>query len=252
MDINDAFKFTSKMVFGQEIGELNDYDGYFREALAGKEEVSHFSKNKIFLTSDQYCKGAKFFDFEKEQAQMAKALAKPLSINEIKDIDSLFRAVGEKLIYSGNKVLGNSRFVVDSDNVVDGMHVLNSSQVFSSKYIAYSYGIRKCDYTFATTSSGECAATIRCFYNNNLRRSFECAYGVRSSDSHFCYKIIGCNECMFTFNVNSKRYVIGNIQLEPMVYAELKKKLIGEVIDELKMRKQLPFSIINIHKAEVP
>ncbi|MFH1448642.1 MAG: hypothetical protein ABIG39_07305 [Candidatus Micrarchaeota archaeon] len=251
MDINDAFHSTCKTVFGREIGELREYEGYFREALVGKFATSYFSKEKVFLTSEQYCEGAKFFDHNKEQTQITKLLSKPLNINEIKDIDSLFLAVKEKLIYSGNKVIGKSMFVQESDNVIDGIYVLNSSVIDSCKYIAYSYVISRTDFAFGTTSTGDSASTIRCFYNLYLRRSFECAFTNNSSECYFCYNLFNSSGCMFTFNVRTKRNMVGNIQLEPSRYSELKTKLLGEIADELERKKRLDFSIINIHKPEV-
>ncbi|VVC71619.1 Uncharacterised protein [uncultured archaeon] len=251
MDVRDAFKFTCRMVLGREVGEMDAYEKYLSEAVVQNKARSIYSKKEVFTTFGGYCGGARFFDFSAERDKAAKALSKPIDINKVKDIDSLFGAVGEKLLYGGNKVLGNSAGVENSDNVVDSSNVLNSYQVFESRFVAYSFVVRKSDYAFGTTSSGECAATIRCFYNNNLRRSFECAYGVRSADSLFCYRIVNCDECMFTFNAQSKRHMIGNIQFEPARYAQLKSKLLEEIAGELSKRKRLPFSIVNIHNARL-
>ncbi|VVB98055.1 Uncharacterised protein [uncultured archaeon] len=249
MDINQAFKFTSKMIFGGEIGELGAYKDYLAEAVIGKKGKSQFSGQDIFLTSDKYAPGARFFDYNKEHGKMAAVLSRPIDAGRIKDIDSLLEAVGEKLVYSGNKVLGNSHFVENSDNVFDSNYVYSSSIVFESKYVAYSYICRESEYAFGLTSSGVCSTVIRCFYNNTLKRSFECCYGIKSSDCTFCYNIINCSDCLFTFNVRSKRNMIGNIQLEKGKYAELKAKLAAELRGELEKGKKLDFSIVDMVRA---
>lgn len=249
MKVNDAFKTTCRIVLGREIGELEEYEEYFMEALIGRYVKSNFSGEKVFCTSGEYCSGARFFDYEAEREQVAKLMAKPLNINEIKDVDSLFRAVNERVVYSGNKVLGNSKCVEGSDNILDGMHILKSSVLENCAYTAYSYGSGRSKYMFAVTSSGESESIIRCFYNLKLKRSFECSYTNISSDCYFCYNLLNSQDCMFSFNLRSKRNVIGNIQLERTRYSGLKTKLLGEIVDELRKRKRLDFSIINIHKA---
>ena len=100
--LNKAWKTTTKILFGEELGELKDYDGYLKEAAVGKEVQSSFSKSKLWITSPHYCNKAKFFDYTREQDKIKDS--KPLDVNSIKDIDSLMGAVEEKLVYSGNQV----------------------------------------------------------------------------------------------------------------------------------------------------
>ena len=45
---------------------------------------------------------------------------------------------------------------------------------------------------------------------------------------------------MFSFNMRGKRHLIGNIQLTPDKYSELKAKLVEELASELERKKQLP------------
>ncbi len=246
MGIRKAFRSTCRTLFGREIGELEEYTDYLREPLVGKFADSHFSTRKVFLTSTEYCKGARFFDHAREREQVA-ALSKPININDVKDIDSLFDSVKEKVFYSGNKVTGKSMFVGESDNVIDSLYILNSSVVDSCKYNAYSYEMARTDFAFGTTSTGDSSSTIRCFYNVYLKRAFESAFTNSSSDCYFCYNVCNSSNCMFAFNVRSKRNMIGNIQLEPARYSELKSKLLTEIADELEQKKRLDFSIVNIH-----
>ena len=230
MDIEDAFRSTSKNVFGKEIGELEGYKKYLQEAVVGKTVRSEFSQDELFVTSDRYCQNARFFDYNKEIGKF-EGMNTPFDINKIKDIDSLFDAARERVIYSGNKILGNSENVQHSDNVFDSFHVLNSSMVTKGRHIAYSYMMRESEYAFGSADSGNCSNIIRCFNNYELKRCFECCYTL-TSDSYFCFNVIDCTDCMFTFNVRNKRNMSRQVFLN-------------------KLKKNLLYRIIRIHHSNI-
>lgn len=244
--LNRSWKATTKILFGQELGELKEFENYLKGAAIGQSVDSSFSKKPIWVASDQYSKKAKFFDYADELSQFNKLTLEPLNINEIKDIESIIDAIQEKFMYAGNKVLGNSKYIQHSDAIMDSTGVLNSSIVEKSKYVAYGYLVRECENYFGSISSGQSAYLIRCFYNNTLRRCFECSTSIGSSDCYFSYNLLQCSDCIFTFNVRAKRYLVGNIQLGKDQYLELKLKLLKELADELKKKKRLDYSIIDL------
>ncbi|MBU1166017.1 hypothetical protein KKF81_03640 [Candidatus Micrarchaeota archaeon] len=246
MDLNSGFTHACSFIFGQEIGDMKDYENYLKEAMVGKLARSSLSGDRLFLLSDQYCGKARFFDYAKEHEKVSDILSKPLDINKIKDTDSLFSAVKEKYLYAGGKVLGQSEEIVASDDITNSQHISYSSMIVNSKYLAYCYQMRNTEYAFASTSSGDSSWILRCFYNNSLQRCFECSASIKLRDCYFCYNLRNCNDCMFTFNTQAKSYMIGNIQLEKQKYLGLKKKLLGEIVSQLKQNKRLNFSIINI------
>jgi hypothetical protein len=243
--VNNSWKSTTNILFGKTMPDLKEYDAYLREPLIGKSVKSFVSGKDVFVTSMQYDQKARIFDYETERKEVDSLLSKPIDINRIKDIDSIFEDVQEKVIYSGNKVLGNSHYVENSDNVTDSTYVLKSSMIFSGKYIAYSYMLRKSEYAFASTSSGDSTMIIRCFYNNAIRRCFECVTTANASDCFFCHNVMDSADCIFTFNQRGKRNMIGNVQLNKEQYASLKNKLISEAIDDLN-RKKRTVSLLNV------
>ncbi len=244
--LNNAWKSTAKVLFTSEIGELKDFEPYLKGAAIGKTVKSYFSGNPLWMASEHYDSKAKFFDFNTEQNNIATVSATPIDINKIKDIDSLMDEIKERIIYSGNKTLGNSKYVEHSDAVVDSTGILNSSIVVRSKYLAYCYLKRESEYAFGCTSSGESTHMIRCFYNNTLKRCFEASTSVGSADCYFVYNLIACSDCMFTFNIRSKRQMIGNVQLTRDEYSKLKPKLISEMAEKLKKNKKFDFSIMDL------
>lgn len=244
--INKSWKSTCKILFGQEIGELKDFENYLKGAAVGQEVISTFSGTALWVASEQYSKNSKFFDYTAEHDALDKISYKPFDINRIKDIDSLVETIKERFVYSGNKTLGNSKYIEHSDAVVESTGVLNSSIVEKSKYVAYGYLAREVENYFGSMSSGQSSHIIRCFYNNTLKRCFECCTTIGTSDSYFCYNLLQCTDCIFSFNLRGKRYRIGNVELEKSQYLKLKSKLLAELLDELENKKKLDYSIIDL------
>jgi hypothetical protein len=247
LDLNSAFKTTCRLVLSQEIGEMHEFTEYLSEPLIGKQVKSALSGKNLWVSTDYYCKGARFFDYVDESA---KFQSKPINPDDIKDIDSLFNAVKENIVYSGSKVLGISTEVENSDHVSDSSSVLNSSIVIKSKFIAYCHLKRNTEYAFACTSSGNSSYILRCFNTTYLKRCFECSDTANSADVYFSYNLIGCNNCMFSFNASNKKNLIGNIQLSQEQYTKLKSKLLNEICEELRAKKKLSYSILNLFGVE--
>ncbi len=243
--LNNAWKSTTEVLFCSPMGELSEYEPYLKGAAIGQTVESCFSGRKLWVASEQYDRKARFFDYEAEQADFGSINSQPLDINEIKDIDSIREALKERLIYSGNKALGNSRNVEHSDVVVDSNCILNSSIIVGSEYVAYSYLMRENKYTFGSTSSGQSSHIVRCFYNNTLNRCFECSACIGSSDCYLSYNLLNCTDCLFTFNLRAKRHMVGNVQLGRDEYAALKANLVDEMAVELGEKKRLGFSIMD-------
>jgi hypothetical protein len=248
--LNKDWKTTCRMIFGREIGELEEYEDYLREGVAGKKVESCFSGKKLWVASEHYSNNARFFDFSTEQKLASSAQTGTVDGSE-EDVDSLVGKIKEQLIYGGNKVFGNSQFSEDSDGISDSTYILGSSLTFKSTHQAYTLLIQKGGYTFGSTSSGESSHIIRCFYINTHKRCFECCTAVGLSDCMFCYNVMSSSNCMFSFNLKAKQYVIGNVQLDKEQYFEAKERLVSEIADELEKKKRLGFSIIDIVNGEV-
>jgi hypothetical protein len=245
-EVNRAWKGTCRAIFGTHIGELEEFGPYLGEVLVGRMVGSAYSSKEVMIGSRDYCKGARFFDFNSEHSEYDKILSKPLDINKIKDIDSLVDAVSEKIVYAGNKTFGNSKNVEASDSIMDSSNIFNSSRIIGGKYIAYCHLMQFSEYSFGSSSSGQSSHIAKCFGNNKLNRCFEVCGTMIATDCYFSYNVSDCNECLFSFNLRSKRHVIANIELEKENYIKLKEKLLGEIIDELRRKKRYRLSILDI------
>ncbi|VVB98193.1 Uncharacterised protein [uncultured archaeon] len=244
MKPHDAFKETSRVLLGTEIGELEDFRDYLGEfVLPCQRRKSFLSGKDVLISHDFYPQGAKFISHEEIGALNSKF--GPLRTNEIKDIDSLLSAVKERVVFCGNKVLGECDNVRNVDNCVECSNVFEAHNVFHVRDSAYASYVREADHVFGVGVHPLIKYSMRCLEGINVNRCFECFYSSKLSDCYYSFNCVNCTDCMFTFNQRSASRMIGNVQLSREKYSELKAKLISEMAGELKRKKRL-FSIADI------
>ncbi len=249
-ELNKAWKTTCKVLFKEEIGELKDYESWLREGIDYKRYLKRVETEEGEGTiTPSYYKG-KFVKFEKAKSMLN---VPALTINEIKDIDSIREAISEKWFYVANRIMGKSEYVKGSDLVIDSYFVLDSFNIQNCKYVAYSSLMRRgSSYIFGSNGSGESEFLIRVNGTYNAKREFESYFVIDSSDSYYSNYSFGCQEIMFSLNQRGKRFVIGNIELNKEKYYALKEKLLKEIVDELKKNKRLPSLFELIKGSEKP
>ncbi|MFH1448048.1 MAG: hypothetical protein ABIG39_04235 [Candidatus Micrarchaeota archaeon] len=241
--LNKAWKSTTRIIFGEGLGELRDYEDWLKEYVDSlRVESSAVSKSNVHLAIKDYCKGAKFMSFE--EVEFGKKFD-PLNINEIKDIESIAEAIQERCHYTGNVVLGNSRFVQGSSNIVDSNYVYNSIIVSDSKYVAYCDTLKMQAYSFGLYGDAESSHIIKCVEGHKNRRNFECHVTYLSSDCYYSANLQNCKECMFSFGLQARAYNMGNLQLTRDKYCGIKAKILSEVVEKLKKEKRV-FSLLEI------
>ena len=236
--LNKGWKTTCRIVLGEEIGELSDYKDWLLEYVppSGKNR-SHLSGKEVTLAMDSYCPCAKFVS----SGESKETKHEPLSINQIKDIDSIAQAISERWEYTGNRVLGNSSSVESSDLVMDSQFVSYSSNIQQSSYVfASAFARMGSKYIYGSHGFAQGEFLIRHCAGFNLKRQFETHFITDSSDLYFSFNCIGCSELLFSFFQRNKHYCIGNLQLPKEAYASLKKKLLSEVASDLKKNKRFP------------
>ena len=227
-----------KVVFKEDIGPLSDYlpwlSGLVEPLMHRKSSVS---RKEVTYAIREYAQGAKWtsldeVDFNRE--------FEPLSINEIKDLDSLLSAVSGRACYCGNIVLGNSGFVERSSNITDSFYLQDCSLLSDSKYNLHVSTGRLSEDSFGVYGPGESQHCIRCSQTYRDRRCFELWMSQNCSDCCYVYNLDSCTDCIFCFNARNKRHCIGNLELERGKYSGIKEKLLAEMADELKRKKKLP------------
>jgi hypothetical protein len=242
MDLQQAFDSTARVLFGQEIGKLEEFAPYLSEMMQPYQvKKSCLSGKTVMVSLSLYPADARFIS----QDEIGKLKFAPLSVNEIKDIDSLFEAVGERVVYCGNKLFGRNQNVTEVDNCVDSVGIFHSNNVYNVKFGAYLSFLRDSENVFGVSGFPQSRNTMRSFWGVGLNRCFECYFSTKLSEVYYGFNCIGCQSCMFAFNLRGKRFCIGNLELEKGRYLALKDKLTREMGDKLRADKRL-FSIVDI------
>ncbi|MFA6327858.1 MAG: hypothetical protein WCY41_00235 [Candidatus Micrarchaeia archaeon] len=229
---------TCRVVFGTELGKVEDFRPWFSEYLPKTAmRKSCLSGKNVLLAADNYPKQAKFLSSD----ELAFNKDYALSINEIKDIDLLTRALAEKCEYTGNKCLGTSANVGQSDLVLDSQQVWNSTNIESSMCCDSSFMMRRgSKYCFGAGWGAMTEFAIRSVALLNIKRCFETHFSVNDSDCYFVFNCFGSHDLMFSFGQRNKGHMIGNLALPKEKYSALRKKLVGEIAEEIAVKKRYP------------
>jgi len=246
-ELNKAWKATCKVLFGEEIGELKEYGEWLKEYMPviGKRK-SHISGKDVTVAFDEYCKDARFVSLD----EVKEKSIEPLTINEIKDIDSIVEAISEKWEYAGNKILGMSTSVDASDDVKDSQNIIDSISIGRSSYIYASFLCVDSKYIFGSARVVPMEFAIHALRGSG-KRQFEAFFDLNCSDIYVSANCADSSDILFSFNLRNKHNCIGNLQLPKDKYFELKTKLISEIKEELKKNKKFP-SIFELIQNEDP
>ncbi|MEW6529187.1 MAG: hypothetical protein AB1391_04820 [Candidatus Micrarchaeota archaeon] len=240
--LDEKFRETCKILFGDEIGSLADFAQYLEEHIQKPQRFYSHNLGKIgsvYVSGEHYVASAKFVNFD--EIDWKKKFS-ALSINEIKDIDSIVEALGERFIYSGNIILGRSSNVESSANVLNSFFVLNSNLISQSEYVAYSSFARKCKYIFGSHDVAQANFAIRTLCSGGPlggNRIFEGFLITASSDIFYSSNLHGCQKCWFSFFQRGKKHVIGNLQLSLEEYMKIESHLREQVREELSSKKRI-------------
>ncbi|MFH1785293.1 MAG: hypothetical protein ABH842_02605 [Candidatus Micrarchaeota archaeon] len=236
-ELEKKWNSSCKLIFNQEIGDMNSYEhwltelvepiNYHKSSLSGKDVISApngYSKESKWLAFDEV-------DFNKK--------FEPLNINEIKDIDSLVQAISERWYYSGNIFFGNSAYIEKSSNINDSFYIFKSARFGNSKYLAHCTIGRQNQECFGCNVISESKNCIKCYRSFRNSRSFELWMSQNCSGCYYSFGLNGCIDCIFCFNVESRRQSIGNLTLERDKYISIKSKLLEEIAEKLQKDRRL-------------
>jgi hypothetical protein len=232
------FDSTCRVLFGSELGNLPDFMPYLSRFVPKPSiRKSHLSGNNVIVASREYSHSASFAALSELPANKSYSL----SINEIKDLDSLLIALAEKCEYAGSRLLGNSAFAESSDIVSDSQYVLSSTKVERSSHVVASNMIRDgSKYAFGCQWFAKSEFMLQVHGAHTVKRAFDSYYITTSSDIYSSYSCVGCHDLMFSLGQRNARNMIGNLSLEKGKYLSLKGKLLSEIAERLRKGKGMP------------
>ena len=246
--LEGRWKNVCKVIFGKEICKLEECEDWLGESV---DPLSHnrstISGKEVISAPTSYCKGARWLSFD--EVDFNKSFP-PLSINEVKDIDSLLSAISERIYYSDNVVFGQSDHIEKCSNINDSHYMYHVGRHGNSKYVAYSAIGRFNEDCFGCNGNGESSFCIksssRSFKNT---RCFETRMCMHCSGCYYSSGLVDCMDCLFCFNLRSKRQCVGNLTLGISKYKQIKEKLVDELVELLSKNKRLPSLIDIVAKA---
>ena len=242
---NRAWASSSKILFGTPLGELKEYGKWLSDFLElPHERKSSISGKEVALSIGDYAPDAGYASID--ELDYSKKYA-PMSINEIKDIDSILDALSDRFYYAGNIVLGKSSGVEKSTDVIDSHFVYECSLVDASKYCAYSRYLHYSEYCFGVYGTIQTSTAIKCS-GSKFTRCFECHSSEIVSDCYYCGSMQNSNDCMFSFGGRGKNLLIGNLHLPKDKYLKLKGKLVAEMAETLQKKRKI-YSLFHILQA---
>ncbi len=247
--LDREWRTLCRMLLGGEVGGLDEYS----EWLSGLNDPlftrkSSISGKQVVFSNGEYCSGSKAIQME--EADFMKKF-EPLSINDMKDIDSLLGAVQERAHYCGNIVIGNSKFIESSSEISDSFYVYKSVRISGCKNVAYSQWMRLSEGIFGTNEGGETKHCLRCGIVYRNQRDFEAWICGNTTDSYYSYGLEDCHDCIFCFNLIGKSNCIGNVPLARDKYTSIKQKLQSELREKLAKEKSLPSLIELVNQGSV-
>ncbi len=238
--LNQAWKQTAKIVLGDEVGELKDYEGLLKQHMEGEliEKRSAISEEAVSVPAEYKALPVA------SMSELDKLRRVKLDINDIKDIDTIVERLKEEFVYVGNVALGKSNFVEKSSKVVDSQYIYNSYDVFNSRFVMYGSHIRNEKYVFGVRDGGNVEFAILCRGYGGTKeaasiRVFESVVIGFSKNTYYGAVCTYCNEVFFSFFQYGARYTIGNLQHTPDKYKQIKAALLEEIRDNLKAKKHV-------------
>ena len=235
--LDRQWKSTCKTILGFDPSELKEYEAWLSSCMGEHKFESLGNGRQAMYQFENFQPGARKIDFG--SIDYMKKFA-PLSVNEMKDIDSIAQAIGERAAYAGNITLGNSQLVEGSTNVIDSSFVYKSAGVSESSYVAYTTDTRLSKSIFGGDQNAQSEFVIAGLINRKATRCLGTWAGDEISDVHYSSYCVGCTDCMFSFNLVGQSRCIGNCQLSREKYAEVKKRLLEQLAGELAAKKKLP------------
>lgn len=243
--LNQRWKNCCRIVFKREIGDIYPYVPYLQGLIDPVQiEKSAKSGNEVAFAIGNYAKGSRRISF----GEQGKEKTEPLAFDDIKDIDSVISALGQRACYSGDIVLGNFSHVEKSSGITDCFYLYGCSLLSDAKHCAFTQKGRVCNDLFGCWGPGETEFCIRCSQTYLDKRCFELWTSQKCSDCYYSYYLKNCTECLFCFNSRNLSHAIGNLKLPKEKYFALKEKLVSEIADELERKKKLP-SLMDIAEA---
>ena len=235
--LDRRWRNACRVLFREDVGPLSDFGPWLDGMIdSNRHEKSCVSGKEVSLGVKEYAQSARFISLD----EVDFGSKYPRAQLEDASLDSVVSALSGRFIYAGNLVTGNSGNVERSTNISDSFFIYDSAHYGDSKYLHKCTVGRVCEDCFGTHGPGESSFCIRCTQTYRDTRCFEAWMTQNCSDVYYSFNLDNCSDCIFCFNLRGRHHCIGNAQLSPEKYAEVKSRLLKEIASGLRRDKKLP------------
>lgn len=244
--IESAFRSTSKIVLGKELGPLDDYGAYLNRGLEDVEKVKTVFGNTLYYSNVALC--YKYAPRNRlnstEEADELGKLAICLEGDE--NLQEMMGKLDKIAFYRGDHFEGENHNIMETHWAYNSANSYRMRAPSQSKNCAYSTMALASEAIFGSYRVIRCKFCMHCYDSIDLVRCFEVSDSSNCSDCHFCHNCENMSDCMFCFNTKSKRYAIGNVEVGRENYIRMKKMVLDEMVKRLEKGKTLGLSIYNL------
>jgi len=251
-EIEIAFAKTTKILLGRELHGIEEYGEWIVRRVRGgvRKKKSKVSGNFVLCPSVQYYEG---MGSNVVTAQEALKLGeRRISFEEAEKL-SLANAretLGKISTSTPEIVWGTNIGSAECSNYGPTQYCYRSTFCWFSKYAAYSFWPRECEYVFGCSYLLVCSFCVHCYNSTKLQRCFEVSDSTNCADCYFCHNCENVNESMFCFNAKNLRYAIGNREVGKDAYLRIKMMVLAQVADELEREKKCKYDVYGMGKRE--
>lgn len=247
--IESAFAETTRLIFGIPYKSIDRYAGWLRRNTRWFKEGKSCASGKVLLLSDY----ADFLRFPKDRLLdlgEAEFIGENLKLNA-GEADALTLAGAPKALsriayFTCDWKSGNNSNNIDCPIEFNCTDCYRNMIQLYAKCCAYGWWPRQSERLFGFNRTRFSSFCINTFDSEKIQRCFEVSEARGCSDCYFCHNIENVHDSMFCFNAKNLRYAVGNVEVGREKYAEIKRRVLAQLNDELARTNSIELSIFNL------
>jgi hypothetical protein len=251
-ELKTEFLKTTKLILGQELQSLRDYEEWLERHVPQPRRGSSAISGKDVWVAPSHIYMGKDFNLtnvigldEMEQANTTPNKPEDLEGATVKDV--IGKLIDPIRFHCGNFRYQAHENVWECSGAGGGRNLYRGDDVYLKvKNVAY------CNYTIYSENAFGCHGVdhssflINAYNCSKVSRSFEVDGCSNCSGLLFCHNCENVQDSMFCFNAKNLRYAIGNVEVGPEKFKEIKALILKEITNELEQTKSLHHDIFNI------
>jgi len=246
--MEEAFRKTSKLLFGAELPGLENYKGWLNSRIPkGEMRKSVLSGMEIFVGNyAKYMAVPKSRTVLEDEALSLLAVApQPEGLEGI-TLDTAHEFIGMAAYLSLDYHDGTNSNIVECMAYAYSSNALRCAPCVQIKDSAYNWWPRSSEHLFGCGTVFDSAFCIHCYQSVKLNRCFEVDSSRDCADCYFCHNCENVQNGIFCFNAKNLRYAIGNAEVGREKFLQAKAVLLRRIVPALESGKAPGLDIFNI------